>query len=102
MAVQAAQKRLHKLRQGVGSSKVAEGPSCIHIPSTCNLLPGDFFFPFEPILELRKEVELNERKLRSCPQCITHSTGRNAQAKPSELVARGEMVPSPRERAVSF
>lgn len=29
------------------------------------------FFPFEPIVELRKEVELNERKLRSFPQYIT-------------------------------
>lgn len=32
---------------------------------------GWFFFPFEPLLELRKEVELNARKLRSFPQYMT-------------------------------
>lgn len=39
-------------------------------PHTLCHLQG-FLFPFEPLWELRKEVELNARKLRRFPQYMT-------------------------------
>ena len=48
------------------------------------------FFPFEPIMELRKEVELNERKLRSFPQYITQLNLKECISQNPTAGGRGE------------
>lgn len=64
VADQGAPKRLWKTRERVESSEAAECPPCAHTPFATYRV---FFFPFEPLWELRKEVELNARKLRRFP-----------------------------------
>lgn len=47
-------------------------------------------------MELRKEVELNERKLRSFPQYITQLNPKGMhKPKPHSWWQRGDMQPSP-------